>query len=148
MSDRASISNIVKLSIPIFFANLVIPLVAIVDTGLKGNMDNASYLTATSIATSVFYLIFCSFGFLLMGTRQIFISLCVVRRIRMRWVVWTRKWPRLLSPRVPPGLMWWGAFLYGGKHRITVRYNMKMFEYRKKTNWDALEPGIKQRRIV
>ncbi len=68
MSDRASISNIVKLSIPIFFANLVIPLVAIVDTGLMGNLDNGSYLTATSIATSVFSLIFWSFGFLRMGT--------------------------------------------------------------------------------
>ena len=68
MSDKASISNIAKLSIPIFFANLVIPLVAIVDTGLMGNLDNASYLTATSIATSVFSLIFWSFGFLRMGT--------------------------------------------------------------------------------
>jgi len=61
MSDRASISNIIKLSIPIFFANLVIPLVAIVDTGLMGNLDNASYLTATSIATSVFSLNFLEF---------------------------------------------------------------------------------------
>ena len=68
MFNRASIRNIVKLSIPIFFANLVIPLVAIVDTGLMGNLDNASYLTATSIATSVFSLIFWSFGFLRMGT--------------------------------------------------------------------------------
>ena len=68
MSDKSSIQNIVKLSIPIFFANLVIPLVAIVDTGLMGNLDNASYLTATSIATSVFSLIFWSFGFLRMGT--------------------------------------------------------------------------------
>ena len=68
MSDRASIRNILKLSIPIFFANLVIPLVAIVDTGLMGNLDNASYLTATSIATSIFSLIFWSFGFLRMGT--------------------------------------------------------------------------------
>ena len=68
MSDKASTSNIVKLSIPIFFANLVIPLVAIVDTGLMGNLDNASYLTATSIATSIFSLIFWSFGFLRMGT--------------------------------------------------------------------------------
>ena len=68
MSNKASIGNIAKLSIPIFFANLVIPLVAIVDTGLMGNLDNASYLTATSIATSVFSLIFWSFGFLRMGT--------------------------------------------------------------------------------
>ena len=33
-----------------------------------GNLDNASYLTATSIAASVFSLIFWSFGFLRMGT--------------------------------------------------------------------------------
>ena len=68
MSSSSSIKNIIKLSIPIFFANLVIPLVAIIDTGLMGNLDNASYLTATSIASSVFSLIFWSFGFLRMGT--------------------------------------------------------------------------------
>mgnify|MGYP001502738760 FL=1 len=42
MSTKSSIKNIFKLSIPIFFANLVIPFVAIVDTGLMGNLDNAS----------------------------------------------------------------------------------------------------------
>ena len=68
MSDKASISNIAKLSIPIFFANLVIPLVAIVDTGLMGNLDNASYLTATSIATSVFSLISVSYTHLTLPT--------------------------------------------------------------------------------
>ena len=36
MASRSSFSNIIKLSIPIFFANLAIPLVAIVDTGLMG----------------------------------------------------------------------------------------------------------------
>ena len=46
MASRSSFSNIIKLSIPIFFANLAIPLVAIVDTGLMGNLGNASYLTA------------------------------------------------------------------------------------------------------
>ena len=68
MSEKSSINNIIKLSIPIFFANLAIPLVAIVDTGLMGNLDDASYLTATSIASSVFSMIFWSFGFLRMGT--------------------------------------------------------------------------------
>ena len=68
MSSKSSINNIVKLSIPIFFANLAIPLVAIVDTGLMGNLENASYLVATSIASSVFSMIFWSFGFLRMGT--------------------------------------------------------------------------------
>ena len=68
MSSKSSINNIVKLSIPIFFANLAIPLVAIVDTGLMGNLENASYLVATSIASGVFSMIFWSFGFLRMGT--------------------------------------------------------------------------------
>ena len=68
MSSRSSIQNILKLSIPIFFANLVIPIVAIVDTGLMGNLDNASYLVATSIAASVFSILFGSFGFLRSGT--------------------------------------------------------------------------------
>ena len=68
MSSKSSIKNIIHLSIPIFFANLSIPLVAIIDTGLMGNLDDASYLTATSIASSVFSMIFWSFGFLRMGT--------------------------------------------------------------------------------
>ena len=65
---QAELRHIFKLSIPIFFANLVIPFVAIVDTGLMGNLDNASYLVATSIAASVFSILFGSFGFLRSGT--------------------------------------------------------------------------------
>jgi len=68
MTSQSSIKNLLYLSIPIFFANLAIPLVAIVDTGLMGNQDDASYLTATSIASSLFSMIFLSFGFLRMGT--------------------------------------------------------------------------------
>jgi len=68
MSSKSSIKNLLYLSVPIFFANLAIPLVAIVDTGLMGNLDDAGYLTATSIASSLFSMIFWSFGFLRMGT--------------------------------------------------------------------------------
>ena len=68
MPSKSSITNLLYLSIPIFFANLSLPLVAIVDTGLMGNQDDASYLTATSIASSLFSMIFLSFGFLRMGT--------------------------------------------------------------------------------
>ncbi len=68
MSDRSSIKYIISLSIPIFFANLAIPLVGIVDTALMGNSGNKSFLAATSVATSFFSLIFWSFGFLRMGT--------------------------------------------------------------------------------
>ena len=63
MSDKSSIKYIISLSIPIFFANLAIPLVGIVDTALMGNSGNKSFLAATSVATSFFSLIFWSFGF-------------------------------------------------------------------------------------
>lgn len=65
---KSSISYIFKLSIPIFFANLAIPLVAIIDTSLMGNLGNVSYLSATSVAANLFSMIFWSFGFLRMGT--------------------------------------------------------------------------------
>ena len=68
MHSKSSIKNLINLSIPIFFANLAIPLVGIIDSGLMGNLDNSSYLTATSISSSLFSMIFWSFGFLRMGT--------------------------------------------------------------------------------
>ena len=66
--ENPSIKYILKLSIPIFFANLAIPLVGIIDTGLMGNLGNLSYLSATSVAANLFSMIFWSFGFLRMGT--------------------------------------------------------------------------------
>ena len=66
--QNASIKYILKLSIPIFFANLAIPLVEIIDTGLMGNLGNLSYLSAASVAANLFSMIFWSFGFLRMGT--------------------------------------------------------------------------------
>src|SRR6056300_1435255 len=66
--QNPSIKYILKLSIPIFFANLAIPLVGIIDTGLMGNLGNLSYLSATSVAANLFSVIFWSFGFLRMGT--------------------------------------------------------------------------------
>ena len=60
--------KILSLSVPIFFANLAIPLVGIVDTGLMGNLGQTKFLAATSIATTVITMIVWSFGFLRMGT--------------------------------------------------------------------------------
>ena len=73
MNTRRYPANISKkqifyLSLPIFFSNLAIPLVGMVDTGLMGNMGDAKYLAATSISTSVMTMIIWSFGFLRMGT--------------------------------------------------------------------------------
>ena len=67
-SSRFSKKQIVLLSIPVFFSNIAIPLVGIVDTGLMGNLGETKYLAATSIATSVMTMIIWSFGFLRMGT--------------------------------------------------------------------------------
>ena len=66
--QNTSVKYILKLSIPIFFANLAIPMVGIIDTGLMGNLGNLSYLSATSVAANLFSMIFWSFGFLRMGT--------------------------------------------------------------------------------
>ena len=67
-SSKFSKKKILILSIPVFFSNLAIPMVGIVDTGLMGNLSQSKYLVATSIATSVVTMIVWSFGFLRMGT--------------------------------------------------------------------------------
>ena len=61
-------SYIFKLSIPIFFSNLAIPLVGITDTILMGHLSSEKFLVAASISTAVISLIFWSFGFFRMGT--------------------------------------------------------------------------------
>ena len=68
ISVNTSKSYLFKLSIPIFFSNIAIPFVGLVDTGLMGHLSNGRFLAAISIATSVITMIFWSFGFLRMGT--------------------------------------------------------------------------------
>ena len=67
-TSKFSKKQIILLSIPVFFSNLAIPLVGMVDTGLMGNLGETKYLAATSVATSVMTMIVWSFGFLRMGT--------------------------------------------------------------------------------
>ena len=50
LSSNVTKWQIFKLSIPIFFSNLAIPLVGIVDTGLMGHLESEKYLIAVSIA--------------------------------------------------------------------------------------------------
>ena len=61
-------SYLFKLSITIFFSNIAIPFVGLVDTGLMGHLGSGKYLAAIGIATSIITMIFWSFGFLRMGT--------------------------------------------------------------------------------
>ena len=67
-SSKFSKKQIILLSIPVFFSNMALPLVGMVDTGLMGNLGETKYLAATSISTSVMTMIVWSFGFLRMGT--------------------------------------------------------------------------------
>ena len=67
-SMKVSRSYLFKLSIPIFFSNIAIPFVGLVDTALMGHLSSEKFLAAISIATSVVTMIFWSFGFLRMGT--------------------------------------------------------------------------------
>ena len=68
LSSNVTKWQIFKLSVPIFFSNLAIPLVGIVDTGLMGHLESEKYLIAVSIASTFLTIIFWSFGFLRMGT--------------------------------------------------------------------------------
>ena len=65
---NTSKSYLFKLSIPIFFSNIAIPFVGMVDTGLMGHLSGEKFLAAISIATSVITMFLWSFGFLRMGT--------------------------------------------------------------------------------
>ena len=55
---------LLKLSAPIFLANLSIPLVGVIDTFLMGHLEDQIYLVATGVSTSVITMIFWTFGFL------------------------------------------------------------------------------------
>ncbi len=60
--------EILRLSIPNIISNLTIPLVGIVDIGLMGHLNEASYLGAIALGSSVFTFIYAGLGFIRMGT--------------------------------------------------------------------------------
>lgn len=67
-STKITKKYLLILSIPIFFSNLAIPMVGLIDTALMGHLENSKFLAATSVATSIIAMLFWSFGFLRMGT--------------------------------------------------------------------------------
>jgi len=66
--SNISKKQIILLSIPVFFSNLAIPMVSLIDIGLMGNLSETRFLAAISIAVSVMTMVIWSFGFLRMGT--------------------------------------------------------------------------------
>ncbi len=67
-TGNTSKKRIFFLSIPIFFSNLAVPFIGIIDTGLMGNLGETKYLVATSIGSTIMAMVIWSFGFLRMGT--------------------------------------------------------------------------------
>lgn len=49
-------------------ANIATTLIGLVDTAILGHLENSSYIGGAAVATTLFNLIFLSFGFLRMGT--------------------------------------------------------------------------------
>lgn len=57
-----------QLSIPNILTNLTVPLVSLVDVALMGRMPSVDYIIAIGLVTTLFNLIYFTFGFLRMGT--------------------------------------------------------------------------------
>ena len=62
--------NILRLAIPNVISNLTVPLLGMTDFALMGHLkaDNAIYVGAIALGTTVFNVLYMSFGFLRMGT--------------------------------------------------------------------------------
>ncbi len=67
-TGNTSKKRIFFLSLPIFFSNLAVPFIGIIDTGLMGNLGETKYLAAVSIGSTIMAMVIWSFGFLRMGT--------------------------------------------------------------------------------
>ena len=70
MADTASVSNrrILRIAVPIVLANLSVPLLGAVDTGVVGQMGAAAPIGAVGIGAIILASIYWIFGFLRMGT--------------------------------------------------------------------------------
>ncbi|BDD04206.1 MATE family efflux transporter [Aureibacter tunicatorum] len=60
--------QILKLAIPNIISNISIPLLGLVDIALLGRLDSEIYLAAVALGTTIFNILYWSFGFLRMGT--------------------------------------------------------------------------------
>lgn len=60
--------RVLRLAGPIILANLSVPLLGIVDTGVMGHLDQSYYIGAVAIGALLFSYIYWGFGFLRMST--------------------------------------------------------------------------------
>jgi MATE family multidrug resistance protein len=67
--QKSSIKYILKLSIPIFFANLAVPLVGIIDTSLMGNLEESILFISNINCSKFIFNDFLEFWFFKNGNR-------------------------------------------------------------------------------
>ena len=60
--------RVLRLAGPIILANMSVPLLGIVDTGVMGHLDQSYYIGAVAIGALLFSYIYWGFGFLRMST--------------------------------------------------------------------------------
>ncbi len=60
-----------RLAAPMILSNVSVPLLGMVDTGVTGHLENASYLGAVAIGSTIFSFLFMGVNFLRMGTTGI-----------------------------------------------------------------------------
>lgn len=60
--------TIIKIAIPVVFANMIMPLQGIIDTAIAGHFGQADFLAGLGIATQFMMLILVSFNFLQYAT--------------------------------------------------------------------------------
>ncbi len=60
-----------RIAAPLILSNITVPLLGMVDTGVTGHLDNAAYLGAVAIGSTIFGFIYTGVNFLRMGTTGI-----------------------------------------------------------------------------
>lgn len=60
--------DILRLSVPNIISNITVPLLGLVDLAMMGHLDNPIYIGAIALGSTIFNVIYLSFGFLRMGT--------------------------------------------------------------------------------
>ena len=76
MSPLPNNRDVWRIAAPMILSNISVPLVGMVDTGVTGHLDNAYYLGAVAIGSTIFGFLYAGFNFLRMGTTGITAQRC------------------------------------------------------------------------
>jgi len=71
MSSLPNNRDVWRIAAPMIFSNISVPLLGMVDTGVTGHLDEAYYLGAVAIGSTIFGFLYAGFNFLRMGTTGI-----------------------------------------------------------------------------